>query len=238
MQVDGGSFFDRFRFDISPATENALKDYGDYKVHKFMIYRKPVQAVLLNIVNLISLGRFNRKLEYYDEIFHLYMIIELKKDGPLFQTIYLKTEKTPNIQFEKVSNYEDDAHRIVDFSTHIPFNLKELINTTRKNMGSDFIKYNALTNNCQIWILNLVKSASELCNVDFTRNVVDFIYQDVKDSLKGLSLKTVNFVTNLGGIFNRIITGKGLDADAYNSIRRNPHKYIHNPYELEKLFIW
>ena len=59
--------------------DRLIKQYGDRRVMQVTILRKPVQAGVQKLLNLITLGGFNRaKNEMkYDEVYHLYVNMTL-----------------------------------------------------------------------------------------------------------------------------------------------------------------
>jgi hypothetical protein len=69
-----------------------------------MIHRKPVDKILKDVINVISLGKFENYKKTYDEVFHLSVIFEVEKDG---NKVYLMTEKRPNIYWSKVNSIND-----------------------------------------------------------------------------------------------------------------------------------
>ena len=59
--------------------DRLIKQYGDRRVMQVTILRKPVQGGVQKLLNLITLGGFNRaKNEMkYDEVYHLYVNMTL-----------------------------------------------------------------------------------------------------------------------------------------------------------------
>jgi hypothetical protein len=84
----------------------------------------------------------------------------------------------------------------------------ELINKTRELMGDNkFSYYNAVRNNCQVFIFSILKANNLLNNEN-----ANFVKQDTKTLLQ--KEKTLQFLgktaTDLGAIMDRVIDGNGL----------------------------
>jgi hypothetical protein len=97
------------------------------------------------LFNILSFGKFDEvknKLGY-DDLFHLYAIIQLSDDTKLI------LEKNQDINITDDINIRDTAE-----SLEVPLNnyptLFELLENTRKLRGDEkFYKYDAFKNNCQ-----------------------------------------------------------------------------------------
>lgn len=195
----------------SPKTDAILKAYGDYTIDMIAIHRKPVEKVLTEIINAISLGQFNEIYSNgYDDVFHLALILKVSQSGSNIQ--YLLTEKIPNIdwvQVKSIYNYKSKDNMVLDLKPYKEVKLGEVMELTKNRMGSDFNTYNAKTNNCQVWIDQIVKSIASLSkNYDIAEGVHDFIYQDMTPYISDFAGATANKVTDLGHFFGRIL-GKG-----------------------------
>jgi hypothetical protein len=189
----------------SPQTDKILGQYGDYIIKNAMIHRKPVDKILKDIINAISLGEFNNYKKTYDELFHLSVIFELQKGN---DTVYLMTEKRPNIYWEKVDSlksYDSTDNSYVNLSKFKPCTLTQLIDKTKEIMGSDFNTYNAKSNNCQTFILSLFKAFFELQRFPLPTPIKSYIYQDMTPFLTKFAENASLKVTNLGHVFNRIM---------------------------------
>ena len=209
-EIYGGSFLSNvknlFTNSESASTERAVKKYGDWLVSDLRIHRTPVEKVLQQILNAISLGEFNKSKYQYDEIYHLYLY--MKVTSPNGETKYLMTEKSPNIGWSERSSLHSDSSKGNDLSlSPKPVLFSDMINSTKQKLGKDFSRYSA-TNNCQVWILNLVKSIYELGGSAIPKSVQDFIFQDIEPYLTNASKKTANVLTGLSHAVNRLL-GKG-----------------------------
>lgn len=61
------------RYVLLPDVQRILADMGDSKITNITIVREPLSAVLLALLNTLSLGEFKQKLRElpFDEFFHL-----------------------------------------------------------------------------------------------------------------------------------------------------------------------
>lgn len=215
-----------FTNKYSRATEETLKKYGKYQATTIKIVRNPVDAPIRKVIDNITSGKtFNYQTAGYDYLFHLYMIIEAKYMG---DTIYLLTEKRPNIIWEKRKDFgtgdEKTSHYIKLAIQKDPksYTIADAINYAKNTMGADFNRYDAATNNCQDYILALVHGLGHPGTAD------EFIKQPVGDLIQELGpniVKGAKAVTDLAHFFGRL-TGNGIRkqriAKAESGLRKKP----------------
>ena len=69
------------RKDYSPKVKRILKEFGNEPINHMYILRTPISKVLRFIMNITSLGDFERKLKEkdFDDLFHLALHIETNK---------------------------------------------------------------------------------------------------------------------------------------------------------------
>ena len=70
-----GNILNSYTYSVGQFIENIR----DLNITKISIHRVPLQASSLLLLNLISLGEFNKRLSQtlHDKLFHLYAIVEL-----------------------------------------------------------------------------------------------------------------------------------------------------------------
>jgi hypothetical protein len=209
-----------FTNDRSPAVDEIMKKYGFFNITGFAIHRTPVQKILQSVLNVVSLGKFKKSLEEkYDEVFHLFIVFRLQYgDGPDKFITYFLTEKTPNITVEQRKDFGSPHTKLEDIRigtvTH-PVTVKQMYDAAIKAQGPDFFRYNAYSNNCQVYIKNLL-NAIGITEFD------SFIYQPINGILEGFAKKFANVVTSTGHLVGRL-TGSSIDGVTYNH-----DEYIHN----------
>jgi len=199
---------------LNQQARNNLSQFGDIEITQMEVCRTPVQKLIQIALNVVSLGEFQKRIENadFDDIFHLYLVITLK-DGNVFTL-----EKNAIIELNQVSN---TFHRDKSECRNIQINrdnitLKDLLTKTELQMGNRFYTYSAKNNNCQEFVIQILKS-----NQLGDENIYDFIKQDTKQLFKDDSYlrKLSNSVTSIGEKASTIFIGRGIE--------KNEQKYIH-----------
>jgi hypothetical protein len=192
------------RSDYPIQQQRIIDNYGNKIIKNIKIGRTPLPSILTKIINMVSLGAFNKLVERspYDDLFHLFCILTLDNGS----VVKILLEKNEAINMKVVSNYNPKNAEYVEVS-RVPSNLtfNDLLNNARKLQGSKFFKYQSDTNNCQDFLIAVLKGSSMLND-----SLSKFIKQDVKSIFKKLPItqKIINTLTNLGGTVD--IVKKGL----------------------------
>lgn len=188
-----------------PAIQQRIIDkYGEYKIKNIKVGRTPLPSVLTKVLNVVSLGGFNKLLDKspYDKLFHLFVVITLSNGT----VIKILLEKNETLNMKVVSNYNPKGAEYMEV-TDIPssLTLNDLLNGVKKRQGSDLFKYQFERNNCQRFISDLLKGSSLLTN-----ELSKFITQDVKSIFKNypLTRKFINTLTDIGATID--VVKKGL----------------------------
>ena len=123
--------------------------------------------------------------------------------------IYLLVEKNEVINFEKKSSItpkDPKNSQFIDLpKSHFGLTFSDIISKTAERMGSLFIPYDPISNNCQVFTLNIAESIGHI-----TPEVRDFIKQDnievllPPDSFAG---KFAKFTTDTASYFHKLIHG-------------------------------
>ena len=200
IQAIKGFFF--FPPNSLPNKSNAVyKRYQNIPIESISVRREPINKGIQKFLNIVSLGGLNKAKESlgYDDIFHLYLIVKLNGKEVLIE----KNERI-NISdsFSKGSKFEE---------MNVPLNqqltLSDLFNGGLKFMGEhDFYQYNASNNNCQDFLLGLLKG-SNLGN----ESIYSFIKQSSSDIFKNLPgyMKDLSQgITDFAGKISQLTGGK------------------------------
>ena len=116
----------------------------------------------------------------------------------------------------------------LDLKPYKETTLGQVMELTKSNMGNEFNTYNAKTNNCQVYINEIVKAIAQLTkNYDISDGVHNFIYQDMTPYISNFASKTANQITDLGHFFGRIL-GKGKGGNNFKSSIKNIGKQINS----------
>lgn len=163
---------------LPPYSRNTLKKYGSHKVVKATLFRIPIPSHISSGIKYII---DNKKLQHYDTLFHLGIILKLD-DGTLInvdkdQVIHInKINKMP---IESVSTGTELQE--VSLNGHI-LSLDQIIENTRTRMGNrKFEFYDPIHSNCQDLIINLLES-NKYGN-KFDR---EFVKQDLTELVKNI----------------------------------------------------
>jgi hypothetical protein len=191
--------------------KNALSDYAEWEVDTVYIYRQPVEKAITKLLSMIS-KKFGKYKMYWDELYHLFLVFKIvSPDG---KTTYIRTEKNPRIQFFQVDSFNEPSKDKLNFNVsklgrHILFG--DVIGKTKKILGSNYLTYDMKNNNCQLYVLSIVKAIWQLAGLSMPDIYRNYIYQNVSVLIDegGYLHRIGKKITDLGGFFNAII-GKGL----------------------------
>lgn len=175
---------------------NILKKYGENTITKIEICRTPIDRVAKTFANLITLGNWDDivKRAGHDEMFHLYSVLTLD-DGT---ELLLEKNERP-VLWTSIPQKKDTTECRDILGLNIP--LSTFIERTVERMGlNDYVSYDALSLNCQNFIINHLR-ANGIDGLD------NFILQD----LEGLIRETPTFskylskkATDLGGYISDV----------------------------------
>ncbi len=157
---------------------NTLEKYGDEIITSIDVCRTPINRVAKTFANLITLGQWDDivKRAGHDEMFHLYAILTLSNGMQLV----LEKNETPVLWTSIPQKTENTECREIN---GLNIMLKDFIERTIERMGiSDYVSYDALSLNCQNFIINHLR-ANGIDGLD------NFILQD----LEGLIRETPSF---------------------------------------------
>jgi hypothetical protein len=190
------------RIDFPPKMREMIKKYGDENIIKMFACRTPVSFLLTSALNAASFGEFNKRWNNmpYDKLFHLDLRIVLQNGT----TILLEKNEVLNSQVNPKMSKNTECILI----NSIPQNLtiQKLLEGGKKIQQDKFLKYSAYNNNCQDYIMALLKGSNA-----GTQENYDFIKQDTKELFKGLPglRKLANTITDIGSSIDTLIKGAG-----------------------------
>jgi hypothetical protein len=197
-------FFDFIFGKLPYRVSQFLRNNGHKRVESITIYRAPIQRMIDKLFNILSFGKFEEAKNKlgYDDLFHLYMIIQLSDDTKLI------LEKNQDINISDDIDTRDTAESLkIEMKTQPT--LFELLENTRKLVGDEkFYKYDSFRNNCQDFLYNVLKS-NNLLNETNSR----FIKQNAGELLKSLpayASTMANVATQTGSYINRFLQFIGL----------------------------
>jgi len=210
--------FSGVRYNYSPQIRKLLDQVGNLTIKNITIYRSPVQSFVKKFMNLISFGAFASKLKElgFDEIFHLYIRVDLNNPNTPNGITSLRIEKNHVINITLWNPSKDEVSNKMnlimpnDFWNSIGgLSLRQFLLNAQNAMGQNYFKYDAFTNNCQVFIYQLLQQNKIL---DINPQAKQFIFQDVatlSNELKGTSTIS-SALTNIASIGDTLIYGQGL----------------------------
>lgn len=198
-----------------------IKEYGNWRIFKLNVYRKPVEGMLEKALNLISLGKFNDGKEAggFQAFYHLGLFCVLGNERGTFVNVIC--EKNEVIHIEKVSFNLDKyatSNDIMPVAIKTRLTLGELLDNAQRQLGDKYFYYDAFGgNNCQTYCRSLLSGSGLL-----TPKLDSFVFQSLEEVIKhipSVSQKIAHSITNLGGLFNNLL-GKGKPRKTVKGGRR------------------
>ena len=174
------------KITYTKSTLNLIKNYGGKTIVGLTVKRKPISvSAILTLARKVSktLERtFSSKV--YDELYHLYIEIRLE-DGT---TLIL--EKNSVIALSKTTRKAEEEYVV----SNVPdITLNQMLDKTQVKMKSKYFVYDAIKNNCQVFLLAIMTSN----NISGTET---FIKQDVSKLIGKAIQKSIKTLTEIGGI--------------------------------------
>jgi hypothetical protein len=138
------------------AINDYLKLHGNKKLRRIIVSRKPVSAKIQYIADLVTFGGWtqNMKKLNYDDIYHLFCIVELD-DGTLF-----KLEKNSRVDITLHDNKLGDTMKSID---NINNTLNDMFEISEKEYGLERIyRYDPFKTNCQMLLVDLISAINKM----------------------------------------------------------------------------
>jgi hypothetical protein len=213
------------RMDYPPKVRTILQQNGDEIITSYKIKRTPVPSLLVSALSAVSLGSFGKRFgrSEYDELFHLFLEMTTQSGKKI------SVEKNEVINMD-ISPPSRDKEEVKNITSNIPSGLtiNELMNKTEERMGkTDYFGYSARDNNCQDFIVSVLKANNIGDETD-----QKFVKQDTKELFENLPFlrKFSNTLTTIGARVNVLTTGAGFNNNtntneniiSTNSIKKMP----------------
>ena len=196
------------RMDYSPSVRAILAQVGDRPVVQAYVRRDPIVSLLNTALNFISRGKWNEaRAKYnYDKLFHLGLevVIKVDNESDVLARYVMEKNEVISISFAKAFTAKTEVME-VPLSAGITIN--SLLEGARKQMGDKFFPYDPFYNNCQDFIMGVL-NGSGLATPGLTAFVKQPM-EDIIDELPGYTGKIAKAITDLGGLANVAIEGRG-----------------------------
>jgi len=152
----------------------------------------------------------------FDEVFHLYIRVDLNNPNVPNGVTSIRVEKNHVINISLWNPSKDEVPNKMNLVMPNEFwnsigglTLRQFLLNAQNVMGQNYFTYDAFTNNCQVYIYQLLQQNKIL---DINPQAKTFIFQDVStlaNELKGTS-SIASKLTNLASIGDTLIYGQGL----------------------------
>jgi len=182
------------RKNYSPKVKKILAQFGDVPITRIFIKRTPLSKLMKGALNIASLGEFNKKFKNipYDELFHLRLDIETDKGR-----VTLEKNEVINMDVRPKTEKNTQSMLVEDLPSGLTIN--EMLEKTKRAMGAKFYVYQAKSNNCQFFVMSILR-ANDLD----TKQNEEFVIQDATSLFSDSFRKTSNTVTDIGAAVNTL----------------------------------
>jgi len=209
---------------LPPSVKEYLRKHGDEPINRIVIVRNPVQKFLTGAMNAVSLGSFGKKFGRlpYDDLFHLQLWVTTASG------VY-GLEKNEVITFTHNPRPAQNAEqRVVPIKPNLT--MGGMMVEAEKIQGNRFTRYDASSNNCQDFVMALLKGSGLGDEADYK-----FVKQDVDSLFKDDSFlrKMSRQLTNLGASVSTAITG--VDDKPISSTKTSDTFEIPSPLDTDVL---
>lgn len=185
---------------LPPPVRKILQTIGETQIESVVIVKTPIESMVKTLMNVISLGAFEKAVKdaQYDSMLHLALFINGKYTLDKQAVIKLTTSNP-------IKSTSSTMDVIVD--KDITFN--QLLDNARQSMGdSNFTNYDARKNNCQDFVLAVLRGSGLLRD-----EYVTFVKQDAEAvfrQLPSFTDKLAHAITDVGAIADKVIEGESL----------------------------
>ncbi len=207
------------RDDYAPYVRDIIKKYGEVSISRVIISRHPIREAITKLLNYLSLGKFGKRMERkgYDELFHLRLLITLSNG----KTLAIEKNEKIHIEIDTKNKEGTEFNEVVDIPDDLT--LDKMLEGAKSIQGDNFHKYSAHSNNCQDFVMAILKGSNIGSSDDYS-----FVKQNTEqlfekyDYLKNIA----DYTTDTIGRLNEIIYGAGVGK-----------KYVYRKPDAEEMII-
>lgn len=142
------------RMALNPKVIDLMRQYGSQNIVDMACVREPIKKGVEIALNLITLGKYgkNQKRLNYDTMFHLFLRLTLASGT----VIRFERNQVIEARVEKNLNPRDDMMKVP--LKGMTTNWNSLWQNTFKQIGDRIFVYDAITNNCQKFVRDVLAS--------------------------------------------------------------------------------
>ena len=137
------------RKSAPPKIKKWINKYHDQIILEIWVCRKPIHGAIKKLLNIVSLGSFDKSLKglRYEDIFHLYIYVKIGE-------LYFRIEKNEVVSIIKDKPDMNEDCMKISLKNKVIL-IKEFFEKGEKYQD-DFWSYNAKGNNCQNFVVSLL----------------------------------------------------------------------------------
>jgi hypothetical protein len=217
-----------------PSARRTITKYKDWIIDELTIRRDPIQSFINTAFNLLTLGKWDevKKKYNYDKLFHLGLVLNLRNPNT-GEVVPIIAEKNEVINISPAKKMDKDTQTFKLPKPQLEITLGTLLANAEQNMPNYFL-YDAFVNNCQDYILGLLKFSDLLTEPArvFIKQPVDKLLVDLPSYIKPVAKR----ITDLGGLTNVVLEGEGKKKSEKKSLKfekqlekigMTPNEYLH-----------
>lgn len=178
-----------------PQVKSLLEKYGSQKITKIEVGRKPIVSAIKKLIDIVG-------NEYFDKLFHLFLIITLENG------VKIKLERNQRVNFTTSLGIDKETEIVEVPLKGKDITFAELIENANNRQGNLYWIYQPISNNCQSFCYATL-SASGLMNDELTK----FIKQDTKKLLSPFFEKVAETLTDAAHSVSSTLSGGGISND-------------------------
>lgn len=217
--MSGDGIFDIIqpRNTYNNVSMRTINELGGYQITNMVLSRAPIRSYLRKAVDTVTFGRFEESLKKmgYDKVFHLSCVCDVEQDG-VIRRVVIEKNAVVNVSTSYKQEKEAEYFKI---QINRFITLKELLDKTQQRMGDSYFPYNSWSNNCQVFIDNILDA-----NTLNTPEAHAWLFQDmtkVAEAIPTVSKNIMNTITHVGAVSDKLLgNGKGESSELKSIIRK------------------
>ena len=133
--------------ELTDAVNNIVNRIGEAEITNIEVARVPLSTALKLLLNLVSLGNFQKRFNElpYDKLYHLYLVLTTDKGKYVL-------EKNELINMKKFSSFAKGTDKMNISSIPKGLTVNSLLSKTKSKLGGKYNRYSAYDNNCQTFV--------------------------------------------------------------------------------------
>ncbi len=146
------------------AVRNVFDQFNSSPIQAITVFRQPIMSAVGDLIKIVAQDEM-KKLEY-DQLFHTGFIIKCREQ-------FIRLERNHTIESNVFAGKPNDIELREVVLPTTPILFEEFVAKAMAD-DADFWKYNPVTNNCQLFVLQCLKKN----NIEIPDDLRKFIYQD------------------------------------------------------------